>query len=58
MWGVRGTLEVNTWFWWEGRREGPGVGGRITFKWLFKTLYGEVWTGFLWLRIGTDGGRL
>jgi len=23
MWVVRGTLEVNTWFWWGDRRERP-----------------------------------
>ena len=33
------------------------VYGRI-IKWIFKNWDGEARTGLIWLRIGTDGGRL
>jgi hypothetical protein len=34
------------------------VDGRIILKWIFKKFYGEAWIGLIWLRIGTNGGRL
>ena len=36
--------------------EDLGVDG-IYLKWVFKKWGGEVGTGFLWIRIGTGGGR-
>jgi len=37
--------------------EDPGVDGRIILGWMFKWDVG-VWTGSIWLRIGTGGGHL
>jgi hypothetical protein len=34
------------------------VDGRIILKWIFKKRDRKVWTGLIWLRIGTGGGRL
>jgi hypothetical protein len=36
----------------------PGVDVWIILKWIFKKWDDEAWTGLIWLRIGTDGGRL
>jgi hypothetical protein len=57
------TGEVHTEFWWDNLRERDhlevlDVNGRIIFKWIFRKWNGEVWTGFLWIRIRTDGGCL
>jgi len=38
--------------------EDMGVDGNIILKRIFKKWNGETWTGLLWLRIGTGGGRL
>jgi hypothetical protein len=35
-----------------------GVDGRMGSKWTLGRLVGEVWSGFIWLRIGTVGGLL
>jgi hypothetical protein len=66
MGGACGTYvrqELHTRFWWGGVREREhletlGVDGRIILKLLFKKRDGEAWTGFIWLGIGTVGGRL
>jgi hypothetical protein len=44
----------------EGRNllEGIGVDGRVILKLVLKKLGGRVWTGFIWLRLGTSGGIL
>jgi hypothetical protein len=34
------------------------VCGLITLKWIVKRQIGVVWTGLIWLRIGTGGGLL
>jgi hypothetical protein len=31
----------------------PGVGGRIILRWIFRKWDVGVWTGSMWLRIGT-----
>ena len=34
-----------------------GVEGRIVLKWILK-IWEVMWTGFIWLRIGTGDGRV
>jgi hypothetical protein len=34
------------------------VGGRIILKWILERQDEMVWTGLIWLRIGTSGGPL
>jgi len=58
-----GRGEVRTGFWWGNLRErdnleNPGVDGRIILRWIFRKRYVGVWTGLIWLRIGTGGGNL
>jgi hypothetical protein len=33
-----------------------GVDGRIILRWIFRKYVVEVWTGFIWLRIGASRG--
>jgi hypothetical protein len=37
--------------------EDSGLDGNMILKRFFKKWDGEAWTGFVWLRIGTDGGH-
>jgi hypothetical protein len=32
-----------------------GINGRIVLEWILGKYSGKVWTGFVWLRIGTSG---
>jgi hypothetical protein len=34
------------------------VGGRMILRWILEKQDGVVWTGLMWLRIGTSGGLL
>jgi hypothetical protein len=36
----------------------PRVDGRKIFRWIFRNWDVGVWTGLIWLRIGTGGGHL
>ena len=58
-----GTGEVYTGFWWGNLRErdylgNPGVDGRIILRWIFSKWDVGIWTGLIWLRIGTVVGFL
>ena len=55
--------EAYTGVWWGKMRErdrwgDPGVDGRIILRWVFRKWDVGVWTGLIWLRIGTGGGHL
>jgi hypothetical protein len=41
----------------EGKRP-LGIPERIILKWNLKKIYVRLWTGFIWLRIGTSGRLL
>ena len=50
-------------FWWGSVKEkihleDPVVDVRIILKWIFRKWNGVAWTGWIWLRIETDGGLL
>jgi len=34
------------------------VYGKITLEWILREKGGKVWSGFVWLRVGTSGGLL
>jgi hypothetical protein len=49
-------------YWWESQKErdhqeDQDIDGWIILKWMLDRL-GVVWTGLIWLRIGTSGGLL
>jgi hypothetical protein len=41
----------------EATRKNLKFDGKIILKWISEKQYVRIWTGFVWLRIGT-GGRL
>jgi hypothetical protein len=48
-------------YWWESQKErdhqkDQDLGGWTILKWIIKKYDGVVWTGSIWLRIGTSGG--
>jgi len=38
--------------------EDLGVDGKIILRWIFSKWDKGVWTGLIWFRIGTGGGKL
>jgi hypothetical protein len=47
--------------WWESQKErdqqqDTDIGGRTILRWIIEYQDGVVWTGFIWLWIGTTGG--
>jgi len=55
--------EVYTGFWWGNLKEGdqfgePGLDRKIILRWNFRNWDVGVWTGSIWLRVGTGGGHL
>jgi hypothetical protein len=58
-----GRVEVYTVFWLGNVRErdhleDPGLDGSTILRWIFRKWDVGVWTGSIWLRIGTGGGHL
>jgi hypothetical protein len=50
-------------YWWESQKErdyyeGQDLGVRTVLKYILERYDGVVWTGSIWLRIGTSGGLL
>jgi hypothetical protein len=63
MWHAWERGETCTGFWWESPKEkdhleDQGVDGRMGSKRTLGRSVGGVWSGFIWLRIGTVGGLL
>jgi hypothetical protein len=38
--------------------EDPDIVGRVILRWILEKCDRVVWTGYIWLRIGTSGGLL
>jgi hypothetical protein len=60
---VWGRGEAYTGFWWGNLSESdnlgdPDVDGRITLRRIFRKWDLGLWTGLIWLRIGSGGGHL
>jgi hypothetical protein len=58
-----GREEERVGYWWESQRErdhweDKGVGGLIILGWILERWDGVMWTGLVWLRIGTGGELL
>jgi hypothetical protein len=59
----KGRGEAYTRFWWGNLRErdyleDPVVEEMLILRWIFRKWDVWVWTGSIWLRIGTSGGHL
>jgi hypothetical protein len=54
---------MNTKLWLENLKGGDhseelGIDGKIILEWILEKQSGKVWTGCIWLRIGTSVGLL
>jgi len=63
MYHVWGRGEVCTGVWWGNLRErhhwgDPGIDGMIILRWVFKKWDVGVWTGSIWLKVGTGREHL
>jgi hypothetical protein len=60
MGGACSTDERNSNFWSENMKERDpreiGVEGKLMLEWILGKYGGRLWTGFIWLRIGTNDG--
>jgi hypothetical protein len=60
---LRSITEMHAMFWLENLKgrdhfKDLGVDGKVILEWILRKRCGNVWTGFIWLRIGTSGGLL
>jgi hypothetical protein len=56
-----GRREMHIAYWSESQEKSlkdQDVGGWIILKWMLERYDGVVWTGLIWLGIGTNGGLL
>jgi hypothetical protein len=54
---------MHTCYLWESQKErdhyeDQNIGGWIILRWILEIYDGVVWTGLIWLRIGSSGGLL
>jgi hypothetical protein len=42
--------------WKTGRKEDLGLGVKTVLEWIIEKYDGKLWTGCIWLKIGTSGG--
>jgi hypothetical protein len=55
VWGRKG---MHRGFSCESHKEDLDVGGRIILRWTLEIKNRAIWTGLIWLRIGTNEGLL
>jgi hypothetical protein len=63
IWSGSGGREMHIGYWWESQKEvnqweDQDVGEWTILNWILEREDEMVWTGLIWLRIGTTGGLL